>query len=89
MAAEAGAGHAGPDGDQGDVERQVVESFVKQKHAILNYVYDLILFAAKLHEIPKEKIFNEGAQMKRAEGLVTASKIQSDKDSFNIKNRVS
>jgi hypothetical protein len=65
----------------------VFESFVKQKHAILNYVYDLILFAAKLHDIAKEKIFSEGAQLKRAEAL--ASKISSDTDSFNIKNRVS
>lgn len=53
----------------------------------MNYVYDLILFAAKLHDIAKEKIFSEGAQLKRAEAL--ASKITSDRDSFNIKNRVS
>lgn len=63
------------------------ESFVKQKHAILNYVYDLILFAAKLHEIPKEQIFATAAQLKRADALT--SKIASDTDSFNIKNRVS
>lgn len=53
----------------------------------MNYVYDLILFAAKLHDIAKEKIFSEGAQLKRAEAI--SSKIASDRDSFNIKNRVS
>ena len=39
--------------------------FTKQRHLILNYVYDLIMFAAKIHEIKTEDIFSPGRCQKR------------------------
>mgnify|MGYP000076272646 CR=1 FL=1 len=40
-----------------DGEYQVYESFVKEKNVILNYVFDLVLFAAKIQNIPESEIF--------------------------------
>jgi hypothetical protein len=68
-------------------ENQVFESFMKEKHIVLNYVYDLILYAARLHEIKLEDIFLTEMHRKRADFLV--SKIKCEQDAVNIKNRVS
>jgi len=75
------------DAEQDDnAQAQVYETFVKEKNSILNNIYDLLLFAAKLHEVENDKIFGTEDQKKRATEL--DSKIKSDQDAFNIKNRV-
>jgi tubulin-specific chaperone D len=48
-----------------DGEYQVYESFVKEKNVILNYVFDLVLFAAKIQDIPESEIFLAPAYQKR------------------------
>ena len=40
-------------------EAQLYESFVKEKTALLNYVHDLIRYAAKLNEIDSSAILQE------------------------------
>ena len=64
----------------------MVASLVKEEHFILNYVYDLLIFAAKKHGVSNEEMFCAGKQQKRADALV--SRIKADKDALNIKNRV-
>lgn len=72
--------------DEDNLQAQVYESFVREKNSILNNIYDLLNFAAKLHDIQVDTIFTTEPQKTRATGL--ESKIKSDQDAFNIKNRV-
>ena len=69
-----------------DGEYQVYESFVKEKNVILNYVFDLVLFAAKIHDIKSDDIFQTELYRKRAANL--QSQIKNEKDAVAIKNRV-
>ena len=56
--------------DAGDIEAHIQVTFVKEKATIFSYVYDLVLFAAKLHNIDFEKIFYKGEErVKVAEAL--------------------
>ena len=50
----------------GTQEAKVFESFIKEKHIILNYIYELILFAAKTDGIKLEDIFVTEAYKRRA-----------------------
>ena len=88
-AKESGQADAGLDEDaelDKSAQAQVYETFVREKSSILNNIYDLLVFAAKLHEIQQDKIFTTEDQKKRSTEL--DSKIKSDQDAFNIKNRV-
>lgn len=38
-------------------EQQIFASFVKEHEVIMNYVYDLVLFAAKINSVGIETIF--------------------------------
>ena len=69
-----------------NAQAQVYETFVREKNSILNNIYDLVNFAAKLHEVELDKIFSTEDQKKRSTEL--ESKIKSDQDAWNIKNRV-
>jgi hypothetical protein len=69
-----------------DLETHVFDSFVKEKHIILNYIYELILFAAKEDDIKAEDIFVNDQHKKRADKLTIM--IKSFNDARNIKNRV-
>ena len=73
--------------DQDNVEAHHQDTFIKEKHSILNNIYDLVIVAAKKLEIPTETVFQTADEKKRASNLV--SKIKNDQDASNIKNRVS
>jgi len=59
-----------------------IQSFVHEKPLILAYVYTLTVFAAKIHEIPIEKIFAGGLP----HGVLELK--DPSKELIHIKNRV-
>ena len=66
---------------------QVIGSFVKEHNVILNYVYDLLIVAAKKQDIAPDSLFAPGPQTKRSAAIT--SRIRSDTDRWNFKQRVS
>lgn len=72
--------------DQKVYEQQVFDTFVKEKGTILSTVFDLLVFAAKIHEIDHALLFKTESQIHRNQNLKT--KIHSERDALNIKNRL-
>ena len=61
--------------DQENVEAYHQDTFVKEKNSILNNIYDLVVEAAKKHDIAPETVFTTAEEAKRLSTLV--SKIKS------------
>ena len=72
--------------DRLDGEFHDQETFVREHHVLLNYITDILAFAAKKNSVELSKIFITEVQKRRLECLV--SKIKTDQDVHNIKNRV-
>jgi len=68
--------------DQSQAEFQVYESFVKEKHTLLGYVQDLVLFSAKKHEIDTNELYPFDDAFKQE------SKPKQEGDLLQVKNRV-
>jgi hypothetical protein len=63
------------------MEYQIYESFVKEKGALLNYIYDIIRFVSKKQGFEANQFLPEGTAN-------IESQIKDDQDLFNIKNRI-
>ena len=69
-----------------EVQFQVFESFVKEKHSLLGYVRAMVIYSAKKQGI-EEEIINQiypAEKMAQIKDKVVAN----DQDLFNFKNRI-
>ena len=73
--------------DDDDYVAHQQATFIQEKGELLNHVYDLVLHAAKLHEIELDKIFHKG-EPRRAIAEAVESVIKNDQDALNLNYRV-
>ena len=69
-----------------EVQFQVFESFVKEKHSLLGYVRAMVIYSARKQVIDEDTI----ASIYEAEkvALIKDKVVANDQDLFNFKNRI-
>ena len=66
------------------------ESFVKEKHQLLSYIQDIVLFAALKQDIDPALLYKEEDLKVRSgvSGSTGESRIKQDSDVIQVKNRI-
>ena len=69
-----------------EVQFQVFESFVKEKHSLLGYVRAMVIYSARKQGIDEETIASIYQSEKAA--TIKDKVVANDQDLFNFKNRI-
>ena len=73
--------------DDDDYVTHQQTTFISEKTELMSHVYDLVLLAAKLHDIEFDKVFYKG-EPRRAVAEAVVSQIKNEQDAKNINYRI-